>query len=88
MDTIFQQLQSVHQWSLEVIIASSNPNKVLKPVVHLQLKMNTGEIENLALNLEEFGEFRYKIAEASKILTDVENSYSKINLDAKPAINS
>lgn len=72
---IFPQLQN-SEWSLEVIMASSDTKNTLRPLV--RIKMNFTEEDKqpmeLVLSLESFAELRYKVAEALKITNDIKEN--------------
>ena len=79
-DSILPVYQNA-SWSVEVIMASSDKSKLLKPVVRLTLHFieNTAdEPVELELDMKTFGEFRYKLANALKLINDVEKNKAPI----------
>ena len=61
-------------WNIEVILASSDESQVLRPVVKIRLKTDHSENVEMEMDLEAFGEFRCKTAEAMKILNDLKDN--------------
>ena len=72
---IFPQLQN-SEWSLEVIMASSDSKNTLRPIVRIKVNFTEEDKEpvELALSLDSFAELRYKVAEALKITNDVKEN--------------
>lgn len=71
-DFILPQLESI-EWSVEVILASSDPSMTMKPLVRLSFKCHNQTFE-LTFPMDKFGELRFKVAEALQILGDVKQS--------------
>ena len=71
---ILPQLKET-DWTVEVIMASSDISKALKPLVRIKMGFEENEppIE-IELSLESFGDLRYKVAEALKIISDVKEN--------------
>lgn len=78
VDNILAQMDNF-DWNVEVILASSNPAQVLRPLVRLTIIHSSGDDNDnhqkiLELSVEQFSEFRYKVAEALKIVNDVKSN--------------
>ena len=73
-NNILAQLKS-SEWTLEVIMASSNSAKNMRPVVRIKLQFeDDDELVELELSLDSFADLRYKVAEAIKITTDIKEN--------------
>ena len=73
-NNILAQLKS-SEWTLEVITASSNSAKNMRPVVRIQLQFEyDDELVELELSLDSFADLRFKVAEAIKITTDIKEN--------------
>ena len=67
---ILPRVKEMH-WDLEVVIASSEEEKAMKPLVKLQFMFESGDCYMTEMNLEQFAKFRLKNAEALKISNDI-----------------
>ena len=67
---ILPKVKEIH-WNLEVVIASSDHEKALKPLVKLQFVFESGDNYVTELSMEQFAQFRLKTAEALKISNDI-----------------
>ena len=72
---IFPQLKN-SEWSLEVIMASSDTKNTLRPLVRIKMIFTEEDKQpmELVLSLESFAELRYKVAEALKITNDIKEN--------------
>ena len=67
---ILPKVREFH-WNLEVVIASSDEEKAMKPIVKLQFVFESGECYGTEMNLENFAKFRLKTAEAFKLSHEI-----------------
>lgn len=70
MENILPELPTDLQWKIQVILASSDSTRIMKPLVKIQLHPG----KELEFTMEAFAEFRCKVAEALKILQDTKEN--------------
>ena len=69
---LLPKVKNVH-WNIEVILASSKPENIMKPLVKLEFTFESSSEVPLELefSMDNFSDFRFKTAEALKIINDI-----------------
>jgi len=69
-DFVFPRVKTI-DWTVEVVLASSNEENIMKPLIKIWFQFEDQEAIELEMSMDKFADFRFKTAEAQKIMQDI-----------------